>query len=47
MYSTNEGVPLLSRAKRGRAAQQMQKLVDRLTRNVKPGAYTPNEGVVA
>jgi len=47
MFSTNEGVPLLSRAKRGRAAHQLQKIVDNLTRNSKPGAYTPNEGVVA
>lgn len=47
MFSTNEGVPLLSRSKRGRATHQLQKLVDSLTRSSKPGAYTPNEGVVA
>jgi pilus assembly protein CpaE len=46
MYSTNEGVPLLSKLKRDRATRELQNLVDSLSRNLRPGAYTPNEGAV-
>lgn len=46
-YSTNEGIPLLLRTSRGRVANQFQKIVDGLTHRSRPGAYTPNDGVVA
>jgi pilus assembly protein CpaE len=47
VYSTNEGVPVLSRVRRDKAARELQKLVDLVTRSSAPSAYATSESTVA
>lgn len=47
MFSTNEGVPVLQKARNGKATRELQGLVDGLVKNSRSGAYAPTKGMVA
>lgn len=47
MFSTNEGVPVLQKARNGKAIRELQGLVDGLVKKPRNSAYAPTKGMVA